>query len=65
MKKAIVIVIAVLASLPAAFAQYGPENALPEQGQIRLGLGWGWAFNMHFENDCHTKPINPLMVTAD
>ena len=65
MKKAIVIVIAVLASLPAAFAQYGPENALPEQGQVRLGIGWGWAFNMHFENDCHTKPINPLMVTAD
>ena len=65
MKKILSIILAIAAFVPAAQAQYSPENALPEKGDIRIGLGWGWALGMHFDNDCHTKPINPLMITAD
>lgn len=70
MKKIFTVCLALFALFLNSFAQdYSlPKYALPEKGDIRIGIGWGWALNTHFEERDgfgHSKPIIPIQVTAD
>ncbi len=69
MKKILALILAFSIFLPLAYSQDNePVNALPEKGDVRIGIGWGWAFTMRFEdraNFGHTKPILPLHVYGD
>ena len=73
MKRIITLFFAMTLFAPAALAQdqaqaptaqepvkYEPVRALPQEGDIRLGVTLGWNFTMRFDNDNHTKPILPL-----
>ena len=78
MKRIITLFFAMTLFAPAALAQdqaqaptaqepvkYEPVRALPQEGDIRLGVTLGWNFTMRFDNDNHTKPILPLGINAD
>ena len=64
MKKILTIAIALFAMLPASFAQEA-GRAMPENGDIRVGLSWGWAWSINFDGRPHSKPILPIGAYAD
>ena len=63
MKKLLLVIIALFAMLPAVFAQ-DTDRAVPESGDIHVGIGWGWWLT-RWDNSCHTKPIIPIGLYAD
>ena len=71
MKKTVTAILALL--IVVVFSAQAQEttkeiNYIPEKGDVRVGLAWGWAMRMNFEtrpNFGHTKPIMPLQVHAD
>ena len=69
MKHLLTLIVAAALFAPAALAQeqtsYEPLRALPEKGDIRLGVTFGWNMTMRFENSNHTNPIMPLGINAD
>lgn len=66
MRKIVSVLILAILAEAAVFAQETPVKAKPEQGDIRVGLGWGWALGLNFDgSDGHTKPIIPIHATAD
>ncbi|MBO4469560.1 MAG: hypothetical protein J5740_04150 [Bacteroidales bacterium] len=66
MKKLFASLFALVAIASAAFAQeYQPDRALPQKGDIRIGMTWGWNFTLPFEDKNHTNPIMPLGFNAD
>ena len=68
--KRFIFIALLLALASTAMAQKTTKEIryIPEKGDIRAGLAWGWAMRMNFENRPnfgHTKPIMPLQVHAD
>ena len=64
MKKILIACLAIFALGSNAFAQE-EYSIMPKVGDVRAGLGWGWALNLHFDGTPHSKPINPIFATAD
>ena len=68
--KRFIIVAIFIAMVSTAVAQETTKEIryIPEKGDIRVGLAFGWAMRMNFEDRPgfgHTKPIMPLQVHAD
>ena len=63
MKKLLLIFVAMFAMMPALYAQ-DTNRAVPEVGDVHVGIGWGWWLT-RWDNDCHTKPIIPIALYAD
>ena len=62
--KRFIVVALLVAMASTALAQETTKEIryIPEKGDIRVGLAWGWAMRMYFEsrpNFGHTKPIMP------
>ena len=63
--KKILTVIAALFAFSAVYAQEADASLMPEVGDIRIGLGWGFALNMKFGDTPHSKPLTPIHAAAD